>query len=94
MTNARLRQIGKERAIELEESGKYLDTRAAAFHEYLVSFIEETETVVSEEDIEGLLDSFEFPTEEEWIADKVESEYGDYIDQAYDQMRDDQLTGD
>jgi len=101
MTNARLRQIGKERAIELEESGAYQEERDEAFTKHFKDVLMPSgvntnleKWSITEDDIQGFLDSFEFPDEEEWIASKVESEYGDYMDQAYDQMRDDQLTGD
>jgi len=92
MTNARLRKIGKERAIEIEESGEYQDARDEAFDKELKDMLDDIyPAIVTEDDVKGLLDSFEFPNESDWVASKVESEYGDYMDQAYEQMRDERI---
>jgi len=92
MTNARLRKIGKERAIEIEESGEYQEARDEAFDKELKDMLDDIyPATVTEDDVKGLLDSFEFPTEEEFIWEKVNSEYGDYCDQAYEQMRDERM---
>jgi len=91
MTNARLRRIGKERAIEIEESGEYQEERDYAFNEALKDFLHDIKDVVTEDDLQGFIDSFTFPDEDEWIADKVESEYGDYCDQAYEEYKDKQM---
>ena len=89
MSNRKINQTIKERCIELEESGSYQLARDEEFNEQFTEFIvgTPTDTPLTEDDVQGFLDSFEFPDEFEWIADEVESEAGDYADQAYEEYK-------
>ncbi len=43
---------------------------------------------VTEDDVQGFMDSFTFPSETDWCYDKVMSELDDIGDQQHEQMRD------
>jgi len=58
----------KNRLIEIEESDAYQDARDKAFNQAFLNFSKVIPTFVTEEDIQGFLDSFEFPNEHDWIA--------------------------
>ena len=83
------------RATELEESGAYYEARVEAFDaEFKDAFSKHFGTKlgmhisVSEADVKGFLDSFTFPDEYDWIANKVSDEYEAYCDQKYQEMKD------
>lgn len=81
----------KERCIELEESGDYQEARDEEFNNQFWDMFKpvgKDEVVsVTEDDIQGFLDSFEFPDEDEWICSKAESEYDDWADAKYQEWK-------
>ena len=46
---------------------------------------------VTEDDVQGLMDSFDFPDENTWAFDQVSSELDDIGDQAMEQARDEAM---
>ena len=46
---------------------------------------------ITEDDIQGFLDSFTFPDEDDWIASEYEGMLGDCADQAYEEYKDRQM---
>ena len=93
MTNGRLNNTLKERAIRLEEEGAYQDARDKEFTTQFrdMFFNNGYLSDISEDDIRIFVDSFSFKSEEDWISDEVESEYGGYCDQAYEQAKDERM---
>ena len=45
-------------------------------------------TTITEDDVQGFLDSFTFESEAEWCASEYESQRDDYGDAKYEEMRD------
>jgi hypothetical protein len=43
---------------------------------------------ITEEDLQGFLDSFDFPDQEKWLANEYESYIGGIHDQCYDEYKD------
>lgn len=91
MTNSQIRRTMKERAIEIEESGEYQDAKDEAFNDEFIDFIsdllEDDKYIITYDDVQGFLDSFEFPSEEEYISNRVNSELDDYNDQKYQEWK-------
>ena len=83
----------KERAMEIYESGDYQEARDEAFNDELRDFLCDEEHVlnpgiITEEDIQGFMDSFTFQDEMDWCYDKVDGELADIGDQQRDAERD------
>ena len=74
----------KARAEELLEG--YQDARDEEFNNQLRDLMDGI--VVSEDDVQGLIDSFTFPEENDWAFDAVQSEIEDIGDQKYMQYKD------
>ena len=82
-----------------EHIDDYEEARDKAFNDEFRDFISEYITeagltidgnltpIITEDDIQGFLDSFTFKDEGEWLADGYESELGDCIDRAYDEYK-------
>ena len=79
----------KARAEEsLEE---YDQARTEEFNNQFVNFLKSCnfpQEQVDEDDIQGFMDSFQFPDEYEWAYDQAYSEYEDAQDAKYQQMKD------
>jgi len=79
----------KARAEELAEG--YQDARDEAFNDEFYDEFTDTgmlTTSLTEDDVQGFLDSFTFPDKWDWAFDAVQSELDDIGDQKYEQMRD------
>ena len=76
----------KDRATELAEG--YEEARDEAFNEEFRDMFSQEKYVITEEDLQGFLDSFTFPEEGDWALDQAESEYEGYMDSKYEQMKD------
>ena len=83
----------KARAEELVEG--YEDARDMAFNDefkdmFMEHFVGKTlpHNTINEDDIQGFLDSFSFPDEDEWAFDQVQSELDDIGDQKMEEYKD------
>ena len=78
----------KDRACELSEG--YEDVRDETFNDEFREFIQPyiAGITLTEDDVQGFLDSFTFPEEGDWSMDKAQSEYEGYMDSKYEQMKD------
>ena len=80
----------KDRACELAEG--YEEARDYEFNEQFKDFIKELQKepdeLITEDDLQGFLDSFTFPEEGDWAMDKAQNELDDIGDQKYEQWRD------
>jgi hypothetical protein len=78
----------KARAEELLEG--YDEARAEAFYEEFEDMfvVNGALAPIDEDDVQGFIDSFTFPDEDEWAYDQVENEIADIEDQRYQQMKD------
>ena len=83
----------KARAEELTDG--YEEARDAEFNSQFLDFIlppggvKDCKAIsFTEDDVQGFLDSFDFPEQWDWAYDKVQSELDDIGDQKYEQMRD------
>ena len=68
--------------------------RALAFQQEIVDFVTSYKSdtdPITEDDIQDLVDNFDFPDVEDWVADQIESDMGAYADMKYDEMRDERL---
>lgn len=81
----------KVRAEELSEG--YQEARDDAFNDEFVDFITGTPTDVklTEDDVQGFLDSFDFEDEDEWAFNEVQSELDDIGDALHEQRRDERM---
>ena len=78
------------RAEEYEDD--YEEARDEEFNDQLRDFLCTEEniidnTILTEDDIRGFLDSFTFPDVSDWCFDRVQSEIDDYEDAKYEQMK-------
>ena len=81
----------KDHAEELYDTGAYEEARDDSFNtEFRDMFVNKYKEMdfVTQEDIQGFLDSFTFPDEEDWCMNEAESAYDDLADALYEQMRD------
>ena len=91
MRHIRTRDI-KARAEELLEG--YDDAMDEKFNEeFRDAFSEhfkenQIEGIITYDDVQGFIDSFEQPDEYKWAYDKVNSEIDDMADQAHEEARD------
>ena len=78
----------KARAEQLSEG--YQDAKDYEFNEQFTNFITGTPASqpLTEEDVQGFLDSFTFPDETEWSWNEMESELDDIDDQRYEEEKD------
>jgi len=94
MTKAQISTKVKERTEEIISSGKYAEARAEALNEQFIAFLDELgfnepfhPEPIAEEDIRGFLESFDFPSEDDWAESEAESEADDYEDDKYQQYK-------
>ncbi len=77
---------------DLEElADGYEDARAEEFSTQFYDFIKETvkdEYVLTEDDIQGFIDSFDFLGEDEWCASEYQSRMESFEDAKYEEMKD------
>jgi len=76
--------------LELIAEG-YEDAKSEEFYSSLMLFISKTrkETgAVTEDDIQGFIDSFDFPDEFEWCEDELESQRDAFEDAKYEEYKD------
>ena len=69
----------------------YQEARDCEFDTQLIDFILDTREeygVITEDDIQGFIDSFDFPEEFEYCAMEFESELDTMADMKYEQMKD------
>jgi hypothetical protein len=71
-----------------DKAEEYEEARAEAFNDEFREFIREIINspqykLITENDIQGFLDTFEFPDESDWLASQYESHLGECADQAY-----------
>ncbi len=75
---------------KLEEYEKqYQEARDEEFNDQFVDFITGTPTddKLTEDDVQGFLDSFTFPDEVDWCADQLQSEIDTIGDQKYQEWK-------
>ena len=78
----------KDRLEEIEEG--YQDARDDAFNDEFVDFITGTpeDNKLTEEDVQGFMDSFTFEDEADWCWTQLNNEEADIGDQKYQQWKD------
>ncbi len=92
----------KDRATEICESDEYQEARDEAFNEeFQNEFMESVKTkdgsnwimkdIITEDDVQGFIDSFTFPDEGDWCMDKACSEADDWGDMKMEEERDRQM---
>ena len=98
LTNANIRKGAKQ--YYEEHIDEYQDARDESFSDQFRTWIEDefsedkNEQPITEDDVQGFLNSFEFKDEDDWISDMYESYIGDLEDKAYDSYKDDKLERD
>ena len=85
-----MRQSTRQYKADLEElADSYQQARDDEFNQQLIDFLPmDKNTVVSEDDITGFIDSFTFDSEEEWCINEYESRRDSYHDQKYQEFKD------
>ena len=73
--------------LELIAEG-YQVARDDEFYVQLMDFIKESDGLVTEDDLQGFIDSFDFPDEDEWCATEFESQRDSFEDAKYEEYRD------
>ena len=90
-----MRQSTRQYKANLEElADGYQEARDEAFNdEFYDEFTDAgmLTTSLTEDDVQGFLDSFDFPDEDDWAMASAESEYEGYMDSKYEEMRDERL---
>ena len=84
----------KKETKTLEE--KYQEAKDYEFNEqfrkFVRSFSDEQghEFIINEDDLKDFLDSFEFPSKDEWVAEKLGDMIDDYGDAKYEESKDEE----
>jgi hypothetical protein len=66
----------------------YYDARDFEFDQQFKEFMQDFKRErITEEDIEGFVEAFSFPDEDEWIANELESFIGECADRAYEDFK-------
>ena len=95
-TNIQIRKNAKE--YYENNIDRYEEARDEVFTDALRDFLGNFESAIlitfSQDDLQGFLDSFEFPDEDEWLSNEYESYIGDIEDQCYENFRDEQMFKD
>ena len=89
-----MRQSTRQYKADLEEiADGYQEARDEAFNNEFVKFFAELiiEGNITEDDIQGFMDSFDFPSESDWCADEYESRRDSFYDAKYEEMRDERM---
>ncbi len=76
-------------------SDKYQEARDEEFTQQLQDFLSEEGFVkgliITEDDMQGFIDSFTFTDEADWLVSAYESEIGECADRAYDEAKDEAM---
>ena len=75
----------KARAEELADG--YQEARDVEFNEQFRDMFSIESEIITEDDLQGFLDSFTFPDEGDWAYDQVQSELDDIGDQKYQEYK-------
>ena len=96
-----MRQSTRQYKADLEElADGYQEARDVEFSIQLKDFLEDFITHdygnawnigITEDDVRGFIDSFDFPSESDWCADEYESRRDSFEDAKYEQMRDERM---
>jgi len=88
----------KERAMEICESNDYQEARDEELTQQFQDFISDIVTInkykeceitkITEDDLQGFIDSFTFPDENDWCMEKACGEVDDYYDAKYEEEKD------
>ncbi len=78
----------KRRMEEVEEGydEAYEEAFSLEFRDFIKPMLHDND-VITEDDLQGFLDSFTFPDQADWCYDKVQSELDDIGDQRYQQHK-------
>ena len=82
----------KARAEELAEG--YQDARDEAFNDEFYDEFTDTgmlTTSLTEDDVQGFMDSFDFPDEDQWAIDEYESRQDSFYDAKYESFKDERM---
>ena len=82
-----VRQLYKKAAEGINEDD-YIEERNDAFDEELRDTFCTSMDTITEDDIMGFLDSFDFPDFEDWATAKIESDVDSYYDSKYQEYKD------
>ena len=85
-----MRQSTRQYKADLEElADGYWEARDKEFdNEFRNTFVfADILQFITEEDIQGFLDSFTFPSEDEWVVDEYESRRDSFNDQKYQEYK-------
>ena len=86
------RQVMRSAQNDLQENGEeiYEEERATAFYEQFEDMFVVNGALVpiNEDDVQGFLDSFDFPDYYDWAIDYIEGAASDYGDYMYEQEKD------
>jgi len=69
----------------------YEDAKDKEFNTQFRDFVGDETIFITEDDIQGFLDSFTFPEEFEWAASEYESQRDAYEDAKFEEMRDERM---
>ena len=86
-----MRQSTRQYKADLEElADEYWEARDEAFNNEFVKFFAELiiEGNITEDDIQGFMDSFEFQSEDEWCASEYQSRMESFEDAKYEEAKD------
>ena len=81
--NLELIAEGYEEARDIEFDIQFRDM----FNEYFLTE-KGMKIVITEDDIQGFIDSFDFPDEDEWCEDELESQRDAFEDAKYEEYKD------
>ena len=84
LTNRELKALAEKKLEHYNEA--YDEAFNDEFRDFLSTF-KDTD-IITEDDIQGFIDSFTFPEEDEWAFDEVQSDYEDYCDAKYQEWKD------
>ena len=81
------------KALAEQKLEQYDEAYDEAFNEEFRDFLSEfgSDDIIREDDIQGFLDSFTFPDEDEWAYEQVQADYDDYCDSKYQEWKDEQI---
>jgi len=85
-----MRQSTRQYKADLEElADGYQDAKDYEFNQQFKNmFIERGYLIdITEDDLQGFIDSFDFPSEEQWVVDEYQSRLDDFNDQKYQEYK-------
>ena len=81
MTNAKVRAGAND--YYDDNIDRYEEARDEEFDRQFRDMFFKDPDIITEDDVQGFIDSFDFPEEGEWLANEYESFIGDLEDQKY-----------